>query len=135
MRPADDPSIEQAENLLRRLPGCESPEEAAHLAAHELPALVGADWATFTPASAYAGNPADQPHGHVAAAALADRCVYSQGEPPTVAAVPVWAAGAPVGVILMGRAAGLCTPQLRMAALVAQHAGAVAASLPLARTA
>jgi hypothetical protein len=135
MRPADDPSIEQAENLLRRLPGCESLEAAAHLAAHELPALVGADWATFTPASAYAGNPADQPHGHVGAAALADRCVYSQGEPPTVAAVPVWAAGAPAGVILMGRAGGLCMPQLRMAALVAQHAGAVAERLPLARTA
>jgi hypothetical protein len=135
MRPADDPSIEQAENLLRRLPGCESPEDAAHLAAHELPALLGADWATFTPASAYARNPIDQPHGHVAAAALADRCVYSQGEPPTVAAVPVWADGAPAGVILLGRAQGLCTPQLRMAALVAQHAGAVVASVPLARTA
>jgi len=135
MRPADDPSIEQAENLLRRLPGCESPEAAAHLAAYELPAPVGADWATFTPASAYAGNPADQPHGHVAAAALADRCVYSQGEPPTVAAVPVWAAGAPAGVSLMGLAAGLYMPQLRMAALVAQHAGAVVELLSLARTA
>jgi hypothetical protein len=135
MRPADDPAIEQAENLLRRLPGCDSPENAAHLAAHELPGLVGADWATFALASAYAGNPADQPHGHVAAAALADRCVYSQGEPPTVAAVPVWAAGAPVGVILMGRAGGLCMPQLRMAALVAEHAGSVVQSLPLARTA
>jgi hypothetical protein len=135
MRPADDPSIEQAENLLRRLPGCQSPEDAAHLAAYELPALVGADWATFTPASAYVGDPAAQAHGHVAAAALAGRCVYSQGEPPTVAAVPVWADGAPAGVILMGRAAGLCMPQLRMAALVAQHAGAVAESLPLARTA
>ena len=135
MRPADDPSIEQAENLLRRLPGCESPEDAAHLAAHELPALVGADWATFTPASAYARNPIDQPHGHVAAAALAYASVYSQGEPPTVAAVPVWADGAPAGVILLGRAQGLCTPQLRMAALVAQHAGAVVASVPLARTA
>ena len=135
MRPADDPSIEQAENLLRRLPGCESAEDAAHLAAHELPALIGADWAVFTPASAYARNPIDQPHGHVAAAALADRCVYSQGEPPTVAAVPVWADGAPAGVILLGRAQGLCTPQLRMAALVAEHAGAVVASIPLARTA
>jgi hypothetical protein len=135
MRPADDPSIEQAERLLRRLPECASPEDAAHLAAHELPELVGVDWATFTPASAYARNPADEPHGHVAAAALADRCVYSQGEPPTVAAVPVWAAGAPAGVILLGRARGLCTPQLRMAALVAEHAGSVAASMPLARTA
>jgi hypothetical protein len=135
MRPADDPSIEQAENLLRRLPGCGSPEDAAHLAAHELPALVGADWATFTPVSAYASDTIDQPHGHVAAAALADRCVYSQGEPPTVAAVPVWAAGAPAGVILVGRAQGLCRPQLRMAALVAEHAGSVAASMPLARTA
>ncbi|HEX5559458.1 MAG TPA: hypothetical protein VFX13_17720 [Gaiellales bacterium] len=135
MRPADDPSIEQAENLLRRLPACKSPEDAAHLAAHELPALVGADWATFTPASVYAGDPAGQPHGQVAAAALADRCVYSQGEPPTVAAVPVRACGAPAGVILMGRAGGLCMRQLRMAALVAQHAGAVAESLPLARTA
>jgi hypothetical protein len=135
MRPADDPSIEQAENLLRCLPGCDSPEDAARLAAHELPALLGADWATFTPASAYTVNPIDQPHGHVAAAALADRCVYSQGEPPTVAAVPVWAAGAPAGVILLGRAQGLCTPQLRMAALVAEHAGSVAANIPLARTA
>jgi len=135
MRPADDPAIEEAERLLRRLPGCASPEDAAHLAAHELPALVGADWATFTPASAYTGNAADQPHGHVASAALADRCVYSQGQPPTVAAVPVWADGAPAGVILLGRAQGLCTPQLRMAALVAEHAGAVAASIQLARTA
>jgi hypothetical protein len=135
MRPADDPSIERVENLLRRLSGCDSPEAAAHLAADELPALVGADWATFTPASAYAGDPAGQPHGHVAVAALADRCVYSQGDPPTVAAVPVWASGAPAGVILMGRAGGLCLPQLRLAALVAQHAGAVAVSLPLARTA
>src|SRR5436305_831167 len=42
MRPADDPAIEEAERLLRRLPGCASPEEAAHLAAHELPGLVGA---------------------------------------------------------------------------------------------
>ena len=135
MRPADDPAIEQAELLLRRLPECASPEDAAHLAAHELPALVGADWAMFTPASAYAGNLADQPHGHVAAAALADRCVYSQGQPPTVAAVPVWVAGAPAGVILIGRARGLCTPQLRLAALVAEHAGSVVASMPLARTA
>jgi len=135
MRPADDPAIEEAERLLRRLPGCASAEDAAHLAAHELPALVGADWATFTPASAYTGNAADQPHGHVASAALADRCVYSQGQPPTVAAVPVWADGAPAGVILLGRAQGLCTPQLRMAALVAEHAGAVAASVQLARTA
>jgi hypothetical protein len=135
MRPADDPAIEQAERLLRRLPGCASPEDAAHLAAHELPALIGADWATFTPASAYAGNPADQAHGHVAAAALADRCVYSQGQPPTVAAVPVWVDGLPAGVILIGRARGLCTPQLRLAALVAEHAGSVVASMPLARTA
>ncbi len=135
MRPADDPAIEQAELLLRRLPECASPEDAGHLAAHELPALIGADWATFTPASAYAGNPADQPHGHVAAAALADRCVYSQGQPPTVAAVPVWVAGAPAGVILIGRARGLCTPQLRLAALVAEHTGSVVASMPLARTA
>jgi hypothetical protein len=35
----------------------------------------------------------------------------------------------------MGRAGGLCMPQLRMAALVAKHAGAVAESLPLVRTA
>ena len=135
MRPADDPAIEQAERLLRLLPGCASPEDAAHLAAHELPALIGADWATFTPASAYAGNPADQAHGHVAAAALADRCVYSQGQPPTVATVPVWVDGVPAGVILIGRARGLCTPQLRLAALVAEHAGSVVASMPLARTA
>ena len=135
MRPADDPAIEEAERLLRRLPGCATPEEAAHLAAHELPALVGADWATFTPASAYTGNAADQPHGHVASAALADRCVYSQGQPPTVAAIPVRVGGAPAGVILLGRAQGLCTPQLRMAALVAEHAGAVAANIRLARTA
>ena len=135
MRPADDPAIAEAERLLRRLPGCASPEDAAHLAARELPALVGVDWATFTPASAYTGNPADQPHGQVAAAALADRCVYSQGGPPTVAAVPVWTDVAPAGVILLGRARGLCTPQLRMAALVAEHAGAVAASIQLARTA
>ena len=134
-RPADDPAIEEAERLLRRLPGCASPEDAAHLAAHELPALVGADWATFTPASAYRDNPADRPHGHVAAAALAYACVYSQGQPPTVAAIPVRVGGAPAGVILLGRAQGLCTPQLRMAALVAEHAGAVVASMQLARTA
>jgi len=134
-RPADDPAIEEAERLLRRLPGCASPEDAAHLAAHELPALVGADWATFTPASAYRDNPADRPHGHVAAAALAHASVYSQGQPPTVAAIPVRVGGAPAGVILLGRAQGLCTPQLRMAALVAEHAGAVVASTQLARTA
>jgi hypothetical protein len=38
-------------------------------------------------------------------------------------------------VILLGRAQGLCMPQLRMAALVAEHAGSVVASMPLARTA
>ncbi len=61
--------------------------------------------------------------------------MYSQGEPATVAAVPVRSAGVAVGVILVGRAAGLCLPQLRTAALVAEHAGAVAHSVALAQTA
>jgi hypothetical protein len=52
-----------------------------------------------------------------------------------VAAVPVRSAGTSIGVILIGRAAGLCVPQLRTAALIAEHAGALAPSVPLAKTA
>jgi hypothetical protein len=130
-RPADDPVLERTEALLRGIQNCASAEAAAALAAERLPELVGADWATYSPAQ----GAADRAHGVVAAAALADACVYSQGEPPTVAAVPVLVAGTPIGVILMGRRKGLFTPQLRIAALCAEHAGRVAPGVALARTA
>jgi hypothetical protein len=130
-RPADDPVLERTEELLRSLSGCASVEAAAALAADRLPELIGVDWVGYSPAQ----GAADRAHGILAAAALANACVYSQGEPATVAAVPVLVAGTPVGVILMGRRNGLFTPQLRIAALCAEHAGRVEPGLALARTA
>ena len=130
-RPADDLVLERTEDLLRSLQECASVEAAAALAAERLPELVGADWAGYSPAQ----GAADRAHGLLAAAALADTCVYSQGKPPTVAAIPVLVSGAAVGVILMGRKNGLFTPQLHIAALCAEHAGRVAPGLALARTA
>jgi hypothetical protein len=130
-RPADDPVLERTEELLHSLSGCASVEAAAALAAERLPDLVGVDWAGYSPAQ----GAADRAHGFLAAAALADACVYSHGQPPTVAAIPVLVAGAPVGVILLGSKHGLFTPQLHIAALCAGHAGKVAPGLALARTA
>ena len=130
--PSDDPTLDRTEAMLRRLQFCGSSDQAAALVADELPGLVGADWAAFF-AAAHTG--ADRPHQSLIDAALANGCVYSHGEPPTVAAVPVHLGGAAIGVILIGRAAGLCLPQLRTAALVAGHAGALAHSVPLAQTA
>jgi hypothetical protein len=134
--PSDDPALDRIEALLRRMQACAGAEQAAHLVADELPDLVGADWAAFFTAEPAGGrNAADRPHQSLIAAALANGCVCSHGEPPTVAAVPVRSAGVAVGVILVGRAAGLCIPQLRTAALVAGHAGALAPSVRLAQTA
>jgi hypothetical protein len=130
-RPADDLRIERTEELLHALSGCASVEAAATLAAERLPELIGVDWAGYSPAQ----GAADRAHGVLAAAAIADACVYSQGQPPTVAAVPVLVAGASAGVILMGRKHGLFRPQLRIAAVCAEHAGKVAPALGLARTA
>lgn len=130
-RPADHPVLERTEELLRSLSGCASVEAAAALAAERLPDLIGVDWAGYSPAQ----GAADRAHGFLAAAALADGRVYSQGQPPTVAAVPVIVAGAPAGVILMGRKNGLFTPQLHVAALCAEHSGKVMPGLALARTA
>jgi hypothetical protein len=132
--PSDDPVLDRTEALLRRMEMCGSAEQAAFLIAADLPALVGADWAAFFTAAPQAGTP-ERPHQTLIDAALANCCVFSQGEPPTVAAVPVRSAGAPVGVILVGRTAGLCLPQLRTAALVAERAGAVAHTASLAQTA
>jgi hypothetical protein len=134
--PSDDPALDRTEAMLRRLQGSSTSAQAAGLVADELPDLVGVDWAAFFTAEPAGGrNAADRPHQTLIAAALANGCVYSYGEPPTVAAVPVHSAGAPAGVILLGRAAGLCVPQLRTAALFAQHAGALTPSVPLAKTA
>ena len=130
--PSDDPTLDRTEAMLRRLQVCGSSEQAALLVADELPGLVGADWAAFFAAEP---NAADRPHQSLIDAALANSCVCSHGEPPTVAAVPVRSAGTSIGVILIGRAAGLCVPQLRTAALIAEHAGALAPSVPLAKTA
>jgi hypothetical protein len=130
-RPCDDAMLERTEQLLHGLAGCASVEAAAVLAAERLPDLVGADWAGYSSAH----GAADRAHGLLAAAALADACVYSQGQPPTVAAVPVLVSGVPVGVILMGRRNGLFEPQLRIAARCAEHAGKVEPGLALARTA
>jgi hypothetical protein len=130
--PSDDPTLDRTEAMLRRLQVCGSSEQAAFLVADELPGLVGADWAAFF---AVEPNAADRPHQSLIDAALANSCVCSHGEPPTVAAVPVRSAGTSIAVILIGRAAGLCVPQLRTAALIAEHAGALAPSVPLAKTA
>ena len=130
-RPADDPVLERTEDLIRSLSACASVEAAAALAVDRLPDLIDVDWCGYSPAQ----GAADRAHGILAAAALADSCVYSQGEPPTVAAVPVLVAGTPVGVILIGRKNGLFMPQLRIAALCAEHAGRIEPGLQLARTA
>jgi hypothetical protein len=132
--PSDDPALDRIEALLRRMEMCGSAEQAAFLIADDLPALVGADWAAFFTAVPQAGA-SERPHQILIDAALANCCVLSQGEPPTVAAIPVRSAGTAVGVILVGRAAGLCLPQLRTAALVAERAGAVAHAVALAQTA
>jgi hypothetical protein len=132
--PSDDPALDRTEAMLRRMQACASPGQAALLVADELPTLVGVDWAAFFTAAPQAGT-AERPHQTLIDAALANGCVYSQGEPPTVAAIPVRSAGAAVGVILVGRAAGLCLPQLRTAALVADRAAAVAHTVALAQTA
>jgi hypothetical protein len=134
--PSDDPTLDRTEAVLRRLQVCGSSERAAALVAEELPDLVGADWAAFfTVKPAGVRDAAERPHQSLIDAALANSCVYSHGQPPTVAAVPVRSAGTPIGVILIGRAAGLCLPQLRTAALVAEHAGALAPSVQLAKIA
>jgi hypothetical protein len=57
------------------------------------------------------------------------------GDPPTVAAVPVWSGTTYTGVLLIGRQAGLCRPQLRAAAVFAEHAGALLPSVSIARAA
>jgi hypothetical protein len=133
--PSDDPALDRTEAMLRRMQMCGSTEQAAFLIADELPALVGADWAAFFTVAPEPGPGSPRPHQTLIDAALANGCVYSHGEPPTVAAAPVRSAGVAVGVILVGRAAGLCLPQLRTAALVAEHAGAVARSVALVQTA
>lgn len=134
--PSDDPALDRTEAMLRRLQVCAGAEQAAHLVADELPDLVGADWAAFFTAEPAGGrNAADRPHQSLIAAAVAHGCACSHGEPPTVAAVPVRSAEATVGVILIGRAAGLCLPQLRTVVLLAGHAGALAPRIPLAQTA
>jgi hypothetical protein len=130
-RPADDLVLERTEALLHTLQDCGSVDAAAALVAEQLPGLIGVDWAGYSPAQ----GAADRAHGILAAAAIADSCVYSHGEPATVAAIPVLVEGAPTGVILMGRRNGLFTPQLRIAALCAGHAGKVTPGLALARTA
>jgi hypothetical protein len=124
--PSDDPVLDATEVLLRDLRACHAAEQAALLIARELPALTGADWAVFSPVDALpAVDLVDRTHRRLADAALASACVLSIGDPPTVAAVPVLTGGTGVGVILIGREVGLCGPQLRLAAMVAEHAGAV----------
>jgi hypothetical protein len=130
-RPADDLMLQHTEDLLRVLRECVSAEAAAARAAARLPELIGVDWAEYSPAQ----GAANRAHGFLAAASLRDSRVYSQGAPPTVAAIPVVVAGAPVGVILMGRRSGLVVPQLQIAAVCAEHAGKVVPGLALARTA
>jgi hypothetical protein len=134
--PTDDPVVERTEFLLRRLQGCQTAEHANYLIARELPEVVGADWAAHlaTDATGGAGS-VDPTHRRLAAAALASGGVFSLGEPPTVAAIPVRSGCMSVGVLLIGRQAGLCRPQLQIAAVFAEHAGAVLPMLSVARTA
>jgi hypothetical protein len=61
--------------------------------------------------------------------ALAEGCAVSLGDPATVAAVPLRSAGDAPGVIVIGRAAGLCELQLGLGATFAAH---VAGALPRA---
>jgi hypothetical protein len=134
--PDDDPVVERTEFLLRRLHGCETAEHAAYLIARELPEVVGADWAAHLPTDATGGaGMVDPAHRRLAAAALAAGGVFSMGEPPTVAAVPVRSGTTYAGVLLLGRQAGLCRSQLRIAAVFAEHAGAVLPMISIARAA
>lgn len=131
-----DPVLDGTEALLRDLQACHAAEQAALLIARELPALTGVDWAMYSPVDALpAVDLVDRGHRRLADAALAAGYVYSMGEPPTVAAVPVHAGGSAVGVILIGREAGLCRSQLRLAAMVAEHAGGILPRVAAARAA
>lgn len=133
---ADDRVVERTEFLLRRLQSCETAEHAAYLIARELPEAVGADWAAHLPTDTTGGaGTVDPTHRRLAAAALAAGGVFSIGEPPTVAAVPVRSGSAYVGVLLIGREAGLCRPQLQIAAVFAEHAGALLPMISIARAA
>lgn len=133
---ADEIVVERTEFLLRRLQDCQTAERAAYLIACELPEAVGADWAAHLPTDATGGaGVVDATHRRLAAAALAAGGVFSMGEPPTVAAVPVRSGSAYVGVLLIGREAGLCRPQLQIAAVFAEHAGAVLPMISIARAA
>jgi hypothetical protein len=133
---ADDLVVERTEFLLRRLQSCETAERAAYLIARELPEAVGADWAAHLPTDTTGGaGTVDPTHRRLAAAALAAGGVFSIGEPPTVAAVPVRSGSAYVGVLLIGREAGLCRPQLQIAAVFAEHAGALLPMISIARAA
>ena len=134
--PIDDPVVERTEFLLRRLQGCQTAEHAAYLIARELPEAVGADWAAHLPTDATGGaGSVDPAHRRLAAAALAAGGVFSIGEPPTVAAVPVRAGATYTGVLLIGRQAGLCRAQLQVAAVFAEHAGALLPAASVARAA
>jgi hypothetical protein len=137
VRPSvDDPVLERTEFLLRRLQGCQTAEHAAYLIARELPEVVGADWAAHLPTDATGGaGTVDPAHRRLAAAALAAGGVFSIGEPPTVAAVPVRSGSTYAGVLLIGRQAGLCRPQLQVAAVFAEHAGALLPAVSVARAA
>ena len=132
----DDPVVERTEFLLRRLQGCQTAERAAYLIAGELPQTVGADWAVLLPTDATGGaGTVDPAHRRLAAAALTAGGVFSIGEPPTVAAVPVRSGSTYTGVLLLGRQAGLCRPQLQVAAVFAEHAGALLPTVSIARAA
>lgn len=134
--PTDDPVVERTEFLLRRLQGCQTAEHAAYLIARELPDAVGADWAAHLPTDATGGvGTVDPAHRRLAAAALAAGGVFSMGEPPTVAAVPVRAGVTYTGVLLIGRQAGLCRSQLQVAAVFADHAGALLPTISVAHAA
>jgi hypothetical protein len=137
VRPSvDDLVLERTEFLLRRLQGCQTAEHAAYLIARELPEVVGADWAAHLPTDATGGaGTVDPAHRRLAAAALAAGGVFSIGEPPTVAAVPVRSGSTYAGVLLIGRQAGLCRPQLQVAAVFAEHAGALLPPVSVARAA
>jgi hypothetical protein len=134
--PAADPVVERTEFLLRQVQGCQTAEHAADLIARELPDVIGADWAAHLPTDATGGaGTVDPTHRRLAAAALAAGGVFSIGEPPTVAAVPVRSGSAYAGVLLIGRQAGLCRPQLQIAAVFAEHAGALLPMISIARAA
>jgi hypothetical protein len=132
----EDPVMARAEALLRSVGECATADHAELLLVRELPGLIGADWAAVARTDATGSSgPSAPSHRRLAAAAVAAGCVYSIGEPPTVAAVPLRGASGPIGVILVGRDAGLCRPQLRIVALLAEHMGAVLPAARLAATA